>query len=136
VGQHERAGAHRAGVGLDIEAVGALRGVEHLAVAHLDVREGRQLIAAGQAQVGRRHGLREQPADALGGRVGRAARVDDQHALSRAAEHERSAQAGGPSADDHRVEAGPADAVTVVGVPTAAGRGGGVVSGACVHLCL
>ena len=47
--------------------------------------------------------MAEQPADALGHGVRRPVVVDHEHALVRAAQHERRTQARGATTDDHRV---------------------------------
>jgi hypothetical protein len=74
-----------------------------------------QLLAAAAAQVGGQDALvAEQPADPVRDGVGRLARVEHEHPPARAAEHQRGAQTGGATADDHGVHDRRAGAVVRV----------------------
>ena len=65
---------------------------------------GRELVAPGGVERGRRATVvAEQAADAVGVAVALASRVYDQRPLPGAAEHQRSAQAGGTRVDDDAV---------------------------------
>jgi hypothetical protein len=116
VGEHDRGSAHGRPVRRrDDEPVAGRLDVADGAVTELDVRVLPELAPPAVAQVGRLHAIvPEQAADALGHGVRRPVVVHDEHALPRAAEHERRAQARGPAADDHRVVRRAAQGVEVM----------------------
>ena len=134
VREHQRAAAHRAAVEPHGEAVRPGVGVEHLGVPDLDVGEAGQLLAAGLPQVRGGHAcLRQQAPDSVRGGVGGPPRVEHQHALPRAAQHQGGAESGGAAADDHGIEHRRAVSARVR-VAAAAVGGVGVRASACVHL--
>jgi hypothetical protein len=107
----------RAAGQLEQEARVVLLAAQDLAGPQLHGRVGRELVSPGGVELGRRASVvAEQAADARGVAVALASRIDDERPPSRAAEHQRSAQAGGPGSDDDAVP-GPVHVVRVAAPP-------------------
>ena len=87
----------------------APRGLDagHEAVAELDRRQLRQLLAAGCVELGRaRAVLAEEAADRGRAAVAGLARVDDERAHTRPPEDQRGGEAGGRAANDEGLDVG------------------------------
>lgn len=102
--QHTPRTLARAGGELEHEAPVAALAAHDLTRMQLDGGIARQLVAPGGVERGRWPAIvAEQPADAVGDAVALASGVDHERPLPRAAEHQRSAQAGGTGTDDDAI---------------------------------